>query len=138
MARLNGIGTIHLGVGPRQADDTAWATLWFTVFFAPVIPLRRERLRFLPHQGTGYSVRVVEKSPLAWREVLRAYAFSLGLVPTLLVVPMLIVIRENWLALGLPEGAIHNVAIGVWIVWLIVMVLGLMEWHERRFRPSKA
>ena len=56
----------------------------------------------------------------------------------MLGVPAIVTIQENWVALGLPTGTPHHVAIGAWIVWLIVWTLGLAEWHERRFRPRLA
>lgn len=128
---------MHLGVGQRLQDDTAWATLWFTVLFAPIVPLGRERLRFFPHRGTGYSVQVVEKSPLVLGEIIGVYAFSLLLVPLALGMPLWAIIRENWESLGLSSGTPHNLAIGAWIAWLVAWVIGLFEWHERRFKPGK-
>ncbi len=44
MSTLNGIGTLYYDWQANH-DSTANATRWFVVFFLPVIPLQRVRLR---------------------------------------------------------------------------------------------
>ena len=44
MATVSGIGTMRYD-WKHRSDGTAEATLWFVIFFFPIIPLRRENLR---------------------------------------------------------------------------------------------
>jgi hypothetical protein len=137
VARINGFGTVHLGVEARQPDDTRWATLWITLFFLPVVPLRRERLELFEHRGTGYACRVLERGPHAWGGIARSLVFSWLLVPAFVLAPASLLVSEVWRdQLGWSATG-QNIAIGVWIAWLIGWVWGLAEWHERRLRPSR-
>ena len=131
--RINGIGTMWLGASGREGNE-CYATLWFTVLFAPMIPIRRARLQLLPHHGAGFSYRELEKTPLAGREILSTLMFSWLLIPVLALGPLILAISEVQRALGIPESFQMPMIIGA-IVWLVVLVWKLADWHENRFHP---
>ncbi len=132
--RINGIGTMFLGAQPTEQPSQKHATLWFTLFFAPIVPLRRARLELLPHRGTGFSARELERTPLVMSEVLRTYAFGWVVFPALLFGPFLLIpLRE---AVGLSES-FQIPSILVPIAWLCVAAWRGMDWHEGRFHLGK-
>lgn len=138
MGRLNGIGTVHLGVEEPLGDGSVWATLWVTVLFLPILPLRRERLQLFAHHGTGYACRVLERGSLRLPRVLRSYLFCWLGVPLAVGFPLPLLVSEVWREqLGLSSSA-QTIAIVAWIGWLIAWVWGLAEWHERRLRPRSS
>jgi hypothetical protein len=137
MVRLNGIGLTHLGIEPRGPNGDAWATVWFTFFYLPVFPLRRERIRFLPRRGSGYAFRVIERGPFDLASIARSYAFSWLFMPLVVGLPLAALTREAWRALGLPE-ALYLYAFGAWVVWACGWIWGLLSWRERCCRPAEA
>ena len=112
MASINGIGTGYLGW--RHGEDAvSTATLWFTLVYLPVIPLRRhrlrnltdfdaERIRTLPQAvgalatiGSGFTswaehVEVLERTALDAREIAETYARCYLLVPLLCLWPFVL------------------------------------------------
>lgn len=100
MASINGIGTARYD-WRRCADGTAEATLWFVVFFFPIIPLRREHLRVIDSgiKGSGVlgmvgalvgvgashqtSIQFLGTRPLSPLPVLRTYFMGFVVVPLL-------------------------------------------------------
>src|SRR5690348_996806 len=124
MSRIAGTGTMWLGAGPRHADDTCDATLWLTFLFAPLLPLRRSRLELHPHRGNGISVRERGRTPLIAREIVSTYLFGWIIAPLLLAGPLVLAIPE----LGIVPGAWSKPWILGAAAWLVVAVLGLMEW----------
>jgi hypothetical protein len=109
MATFNGIGTGLLG-WRHQDDGLSTATLWFTVVYLPVIPLRRFRVRNLTDfdaersptwfevvaaLGGGVSwtdpVDTLERLPLSWREIAGTYLRCYALIPLLCLWPVAVV-----------------------------------------------
>jgi len=109
--------------------------LWFTVLFAPVVPIRRVRLALMPHRGNGFSVRELERTRLVASELLRTWVFSLIVVPLLAAVPFvaLAVLR---LVTGKSDGIALNVAFGVAMLCFGAFIWKLMDWHQERFHPN--
>lgn len=106
MARLNGIGTGFLGWRHRP-DGVSTATLWFTVAYLPVIPLRRFRLRNLTDFDAERSptvfettaallggiawtdpIEILDRLPLQWQEIVATYLRCYVLVPLLCLWPI--------------------------------------------------
>lgn len=129
--RINGIGTTYLGFGDRDDRDRAYATLWFTFLFAPLVPLARHHLQLLPHQGAGFSVQVIEQTPLVAKEVVRTLLFGWLLIPLALFTPCVVTIREVRQSIGIPDS-FEDPMMGVSIVWVLVGVWKLADWHEAR------
>ena len=134
MSTLNGIGTTLLGISPQNEQSEATATRWFTFFYLPIVPLKRYTVRFLPHKGSGFSYYILANEPLNWREVVLTYLYGWLLMPLLIFWPIPLVVREVWLAMGLPES-LNLPFIFVAIVWVIIVIWKLADWHENRGRP---
>jgi hypothetical protein len=132
--QINGIGTTLLGVGSQDEHNVAIATRWFTFVYLPVIPLARLKVQFLPHQGGGFSFRIIEKLPFDAGEIARGYFNGWIATPLAAFGPMFFAVSEVWEALGLPE-AWHSYYIAATIVWLIFAVWQLSERREARCRP---
>lgn len=133
--RFNGIGTMYLGARPTGVPDERHATLWFTFFFAPLIPLRRVRVRLLPHKGDGFSVRELERTALVPSELLRTWAFSLVFVPVVAallfaLVPLVQAFSSE------RDGLATKIALGVAFVCFGAFLWKLMDWHQARFLPN--
>ena len=136
MSRVNGIGTTWLGQTGRQGDE-CYATEWFTLLFAPLVPIKRCRLKLLPHhRGTGFSYRELERTPLVGREILGTLAFSWLLVPLLLIGPLAFCMPELQEALGIPKSLQTPMIIGA-LIWFVVFLWKLADYHENRYRPKK-
>jgi len=105
MATLNGFGTMFYG-WKHQAQESSSATKWLTVFYIPIVPLGRYRLKVLTdfgHEGTRLSASpvglmasqenrfdITEKTALNWVEVLQTYAKTFIGLPLLMIAPFLV------------------------------------------------
>ena len=132
--RINGIGTTWLGATPRSDDNRVFATQWFTFAFIPLIPLRRSRLQLLPHRGSGFAVRELERTALVPRELVMTWLTTLAILVVALA-PMVPVIEEVRVKLGIPESW-QMPWIFAGIAGWCVLVWRLANWHERRFHPA--
>ena len=78
-----GTGLRLYGMRP-ETDNTVVVTQWITLFFVPVIPLRRARCLFTgEHTGIGdpgFGVAILERLPLSLIECLETYYFSAVMV----------------------------------------------------------
>ena len=110
MSTVNGIGTTRYD-WQRRPDGTAEATVWFVIFFFPIIPLRREHLRVVGSgirrsgfletvsaflgAGVGYqtSIELLGSMPLAPIGVLRTWFMGFVIVPFVTIgLPMLLMV----------------------------------------------
>jgi hypothetical protein len=79
------VGTgIRLGSFEREQSDALVATLWLTLFFVPVIPLRRVRCRYLgeskmthPHDETSPCFEILDRLPLSPFAILATWVLAL-------------------------------------------------------------
>lgn len=136
--RINGTGTMYLGFGPRDREDCRTATLWFTILFLPIKPLRRQRLRLHPPRGSGITVEPVAETVLARAEVRRTLLYGWLLFPLLLVwpVPFAVASVPYLESGGGPWWAGPSVVLAP--IWICTVAWKLMSWHERRAEPSRA
>ncbi len=134
--RINGIGTTYLGVTGR-AGQHCHATLWLTFLYLPVVPFARHQLELLPHKGSGYSIRVLGRGALSVPEVAKTYLFGWVIFPIVLLAPLVVAIREVRTALRIPDSLETGIIAGG-ILWLIVAVWKLADWHEARFHPASS
>lgn len=104
MATLNGFGTMFYG-WKHQAQEHSSATKWLTIFYIPIVPLGRYRLKVLTDFGRERTrVRatpagvlasqenrfdIAEKTAMNWAEVLQTYAKTFVGLPILMVAPYL-------------------------------------------------
>jgi hypothetical protein len=110
MGTINGCGTMFYGWRHNKEDSTA--TKWFTLFYIPIIPLGRSRLRaltdfekekFFSSPGAlaaaivGYGSRtdlyqIKERLPLDGLSVLLTYLKAYLLLPLLVAWPILLMV----------------------------------------------
>lgn len=110
MSTINGCGTMYYGWDHDEEDSTA--TKWFTLFYVPIIPLGRSRLKVLTDfekekflsspsafaaAVVGYGSRtdlyqINENLPIAWSSVAVTYIKAYLLLPFLVVWPILFLI----------------------------------------------
>jgi hypothetical protein len=146
MSTVNGIGTRFYGWQRlRCADGSAYATRWFVVFYVPLIPLTRCRLKVLTDRadegllgGAVDDYEVLGGTPLAWGEVLRTWgSFLRGLL--MVVVPFLACLwisgyqsaqREQ----GLPHNSTLGMVASVCLLLSLVAAIALPTSALRRSR----
>ncbi|MDI1476734.1 hypothetical protein [Polyangium sp. y55x31] len=97
---FNGFGLRYLDPHHRGPGDGLTMTLWLTVAFLPVAPVRRERLRFLgPEKQRGLpfvltwqtaTIQTVERLPVDRPRNRRVYGFYYGIFLPLVVAPPVI------------------------------------------------
>lgn len=150
MSTVNGIGTTRYD-WQNRTDGTAEATVWFVIFFFPVIPLRREHLRVVSSgikrsgfletlsaflgAGVGYqtTIEVLGTGPLSPIGVLRTWFMGFVIVPlvtiglpVMLMVGSVVVLNK----FGMEPNAVMNkiapvVGIGglVWAACFVAWIL---------------
>ncbi len=164
MATINGIGTTRYDWRGRP-DGTAEATVWFVVFFFPIIPLRREHLRVIDSGirrsgvlatlgalagvgvgvGVGYqtSIQFLGTIPLSPIPVLRTYFMGFVVVPFLTVgfpVMLMIITAVTVERLDIEPNAVHNklapiVGIGG-LLWVACVVARILDRSAGRFHVT--
>jgi hypothetical protein len=150
MATVNGLGTLRYDWNARS-DGTAEATLWFVIFFLPIVPLRREHLRVVNAEveragflstvaafcgaGSGWKSTIEVLGPVPqspWR-VLRTYLMGFIGVPLVTFVgPMLLLVFGTTMSLKrgapVPEWmsgviGVGSIAIMLWTAIVIALIL---------------
>ncbi len=160
MATINGIGTTRYDWRGRT-DGTAEATVWFVVFFFPIIPLRREHLRVtdsgirrsgilatlgaLAGVGVGYqtSLQVLDTVPLSPIPILRTYFMGYVVVPLVtFVLPVMLMVAALMTSrrFGMDPNAVVNaiapvVGIGG-ILWIACVVARILDRSAGRFHVA--
>lgn len=132
--RINGIGTTLLGISKPDEEGTSTATNWFTFLFLPLYPVRRMRVRFLPHKGSGYSYQIVSNEKLVLSEMLKTLLYCWFLIPLFAFAPLIFAFKEVWTALGLPQS-LQIAYIIVCVIWVGVVIWKTADRHEARCRP---
>lgn len=151
MATFNGIGTRFLGWRHRD-DGLSTATLWFTVAYFPLVPLRRFRLRNLTdfaaeRSPTGLAVLaplgggvfwtepvdMLERLPLSWREIAATYLRCYVLIPLLCLWP--IPVGRFVIAWFREHGSVLTQGVGVtFIVFALANAVLVLLIAVRRMR----
>jgi hypothetical protein len=147
MSTINGTGTKYYGWQPVRsvAGRTAYATYWFVLFYAPIMPLRRHKLKVLTDRanegffgGAQDEYQILEETPLDWTEVLGTWwAFLRGLL--VIVVPFLVFLaisnyQNAQRAQGQPLNRLLGLVAVVGLVWSLVtaVVIPLRAWRRSR------
>ena len=134
--RINGIGTTLLGISKPDGEGISTATKWFTFVFLPIFPIRRMRVRFLPHKGSGFSYQIISNERLVLAELLKTLLYCWVLIPLIGFAPLIFALKEIWTALGLPKSLqIPYIIAGV--IWVGVIIWKTADRHEERCRPPK-
>jgi hypothetical protein len=73
----NGIGTVHYGRSAETEDGSYITTVWFTIFYLPICPIRSERILPLSLSerdlNTEFRYASLMPAPLDWPQVARTY-----------------------------------------------------------------
>jgi hypothetical protein len=133
--RINGIGITLLGIAGDDGPDESTATLWFTFAFLPVIPIRRMRVKFLSHKGSGFSYQFIANEKLVLSEILRTYLYCWILVPALGLAPFLLGNDKIWTALSIPKS-LQIPYLALCAIWAVVYIWKVADRHEARCRPK--
>ena len=97
-----GCGTMLLHIRQRNEQAEAFATMWITVFYMPLIPLKRYYVQFVSGDAANYSYRILRKTRLSILEVLQAYWLGWIFNPLTLIAPFFPMI---WIEeMGWPEA----------------------------------
>ncbi|MDC3958776.1 hypothetical protein [Polyangium jinanense] len=129
---FNGFGLRYLDPHHRGPGGALTMTLWLTVAFLPVAPVRRERLRFLgPEKQRGLpfvltwqtaTIQTGERLPVDRPRSRRVYGFYYGIFLPLLVAPPVVgfvmVVQRHF------DGAPWQffTAVALYLVWGIGLV----------------
>ncbi|MBX7170200.1 MAG: hypothetical protein K1X72_04530 [Pyrinomonadaceae bacterium] len=132
--RINGIGLTFLSVSTPDENGISFATTWFTFAYLPIFPIRRKRVRFLPHQGSGFSFEFISDEKLDLSEIFKTYLFGWLIYPLLLGFPAILAHKNIWQKISLPES-IHIGYIIFSVIWALVCGWKLLDWHEAKYRP---
>jgi L-asparagine transporter-like permease len=112
---FRGIGAMRYGQRDFRTDGSYVTTLWFVVFYVPVVPLKSIRVRRTgdtKYYGLTrrYVEEVLQQPTLDWTQIISVYAWFAALITLLLEARM----RESW-----------------WLVSPILLLLGL-PWLLRK------
>lgn len=161
MATINGLGTMRYDWS-RRPDGTAEATLWFVIFFLPIVPLRREHLRVVTAEpekpgllstlaafggaGSGWktSIEVLDRIPQTPWRVLRTYLLGfIGFPLVTFIGPMLLLVFGTTIGLkkGVPVpewvGTVAGVGGILIMIWTVVVVARILDYAAGRMHVSK-
>jgi hypothetical protein len=135
MLRIGGTGFTHLGPTAQDGENRCAATVWLTLFFLPLFPIRRERLELGRYVGDdGYRFTVLERTKLAPGEIVKTLLFSWVLVPAAVLLPAWLGTPEGlaWLGAGKIAGIVIQV---IYTAYLCVLLIGLSVWSNNRLHP---
>lgn len=140
MSTFQGIGTRFYGWN-HQEGGTSHATQWFSLFFLPILPLKRYHLRVLtdftrkepffvvPTEGffagspTGMQVdeyQFIEQTPLVFSEVLRTVVTTYVFGPLLMAWPISLFFFLKWATDNYPSAKYSM----WWFVVFVVLIAG--------------
>ncbi|HWA28941.1 MAG TPA: hypothetical protein VG734_25035 [Lacunisphaera sp.] len=78
----NGIGTVHYGRSAEAEDGSYVTTIWFTIFYLPICPLRSERILPLSLSESAFITQFrytsLMRVPLDWPRIARTYLVGWG------------------------------------------------------------
>ena len=161
MATVNGVGTMRYDWSSRP-DGTAEATLWFVIFFLPIVPLRREHLRVVSAEveragflstvialggaGAGWksSIKLLGPVPQSPWRVVRTYLMGFVGVPLVTFVgPMLLLVFGVTMSLKrgepVPEwmsGVIGVCSIAI-MLWTAIVIARILDRAAGRLHAAK-
>jgi hypothetical protein len=149
MSTLNGIGTRFNGMSKLNQDGNVYATLWFTFFYIPLIPLWKAEIKreiILPLKEFNY--QIIQKLPLDRNEILKTYFYGWVLIPAILFGPAILLIPEIYQQLGVVTPPSRNLIKGdslswhdwsfiLYILYLLIAVIKLYSHDIKRGMPKE-
>jgi hypothetical protein len=150
MSTFNGIGTKLLGFSKVDEYGCCYATKWFTIFFLPIIPLERIRIKRDTENKYVFKYHILEqgKNP-DWKNILSTYLYGWVLFPLFIFTPDILCVREVAHAIGVPETTfedmyhtfdhfgIYQFMMAFSLVWTLTVIWKLKDWDEARGLPKK-
>ena len=118
MSRVNGLGSTLISPSRPDEHGAYFATRWVTIFYFPVIPLRRYYMT-----GSLRSGKLLGQAPLDVSDVVRTYATAVFIVG-FIVIPVAL--------LGIFEGGGWMF---IWLVVALVLVVVLGRMRRARWLP---
>lgn len=82
--RINGTGTTLLGISKVDENNIATATKWFTLFWLPLIPLSRHKVKFINYKKYS-EFYILSQENLNIREILKTYLFCWFIIPGIIL-----------------------------------------------------
>ena len=140
MFRLNGVGLGFAGVSKPDHEGNCTATQWFTIFFAPIFPIARFKVKPMRTVPFQFQYQTLSRQKLVLAEVLKTYLYGWILFPLMIFGPFLALglagTPEAEKAFGIPDWTqLPFIVAG--IAWLAVAVWRLRTWdYERWFRKA--
>lgn len=110
---FNGFGTRLYGKCDFRTDGSYITTMWITLLYWPIIPLRSLRIR--PLEGSRYEV--LERFKIHWQQVIRIYSFESWLLTSISLAAW---IGERF-SYEKESFAVLLVGVGVPFVWLYLV-----------------
>lgn len=126
VVNVDGCGLTFLGAKRSQKGDYHLATVWLTIVYIPLIPLRRYRVRFGPND----EYTILSKTSLRTKEILACYLWCWIFLPISVVGPVFLGLKEVWQGMGWPPS-LQIPYILLAIGWICVAVWKLADRYER-------
>ena len=129
MFSLNGTGLRFMGYSKPNEKGEVTATTWITFFFFPLLPIKKQKI--LPLKSRPFTFRILSKEKLSLLEIIKSYLSAWILMPLLILWPMPLAIKEVQDAIKIPSY-LQWILMTFAIAWIIVCVLKLKSWDEKR------
>jgi hypothetical protein len=130
---VNGIGTFYYGSDARRGDGSQVATLFFVLFFLPIVPIRTRRIRKTAISGARMKVEELESLPLRWRQVLLTYVKCWVLMPIAILAPYIVLVLLGRHGIARPD---QNSAVRVVLEWGWIYTIGMAAYFLGRARRA--
>jgi hypothetical protein len=155
MATLNGFGNMFYGWKHQPGEDSS-ATKWLTIFYIPIVPLGRYRLKVLTdfnHEKTRIRATpvgmlasqenrfdILERTSLNWGEILRTYVSTFVGLPILMLGPFLVFLGLSKLlslVIHVPKGELPLWLNGILMIGSAISLINLLWWPIWAIRRSR-
>jgi hypothetical protein len=131
MFSINGTGLRFYGVNQPDQEGKSFATVWFTFFFLPIVPVRRVVLTRKITRPRDFIFTVHAKQKLVWSEVAHTWLWGLILTPLLMFAPL--ILGAIGIATGIladtPEHS-NGFTIAVLLVGIIYLIVFIWKWKD--------
>lgn len=102
MGSFNGIGLRFLGFSKLDENNACYATVWFTLFFVPLIPLYRAKIKRMATNSVDFVFTMLAKERLVPMEIVKVLVEGWIVIPTCILLPLIVCIPAVGIV-GLPD-----------------------------------
>lgn len=143
MIQINGTGVRFYGYADRGPGGDVVATKWFSLFYLPLLPLRRLRIRPTRYARAGASdmeFEVLAEERPRLREVLATYAWCWVGLPVAFGGPFVAASVASARGLLPPARGLLHAGLTEYIflascLYVAVLAIALRRWDQRRAFP---